>query len=142
MDFWIIWYYYAIDINLLANLLHILITIHRQRVKRPRVKRHRVKRQRVCPLFVKTLRWQFKYLTVIILNRLYALAIERWLSTKTKTKRIFLKFMFYIIFLERNWFLVTNSNFLILIILQPMGHDGANLWYFKLRLFDLTEFIV
>ena len=32
-----------------------------------------------------------------------------------------------------------KSNFLILISLQP---DGVNLWYFKLRLLDLTEIIV
>ena len=33
----------------------------------------------------------------------------------------------------------SNLNFLIPIYLQP---DGVNLWCFKLRLFDLTEFIV
>ena len=32
-----------------------------------------------------------------------------------------------------------KSKFIISISLQP---DGANLWYFKLRLFDLAEFIV
>ena len=37
------------------------------------------------------------------------------------------------------WTLVTNLNFLIPISLH---HDGVNLWYFKLRPFDLTEFIV
>ena len=42
-------------------------------------------------------------------------------------------------FFQRNWFFVTNSNFLILASLQS---DDVNLWYFKLRLFDLTEFIV
>ena len=36
-----------------------------------------------------------------------------------------------------NWVTVPNSNFLIPISLQP----DANLWYYKLRLFDLTEFI-
>ena len=40
---------------------------------------------------------------------------------------------------QRNWAFATNSNFLILISWQP---DGGNAWYFKLRLFDLTEFIV
>ena len=29
----------------------------------------------------------------------------------------------------------TNSNF-------PLQPDGVNLWYFKLRLFDVTEFSV
>ena len=38
-----------------------------------------------------------------------------------------------------NWVFATNSNLLIPISLQP---DVVNLWYFKLRLFDLTEFIV
>ena len=33
----------------------------------------------------------------------------------------------------------TNSNFLFPISLQP---DSVNLWYYKLRLFDLTECIV
>ena len=36
------------------------------------------------------------------------------------------------------WVFATNSNFLIPIFLQP---DGINLWYFKFRLLDLTEFI-
>ena len=40
---------------------------------------------------------------------------------------------------ERNWVFVTNSNCLIPISLQS---DYVNLWYFKLRLFGLTEFIV
>ena len=39
----------------------------------------------------------------------------------------------------RNWVFSTNSHFLTLISLQP---DSVNLWYFKLRLFDLTELIV
>ena len=39
---------------------------------------------------------------------------------------------------ERKWVVAPNSNVLIPISLQP---DGANLWYFKLRLLDLTEFI-
>ena len=41
--------------------------------------------------------------------------------------------------LQRNWVFATNLNFLTPISLQP---DGVNLWYFKLRLFDLTELIV
>ena len=41
------------------------------------------------------------------------------------------------IYAERNWVFAANSNFLI--HLQP---EDENLWYFKLRLFDLTEFIV
>ena len=36
---------------------------------------------------------------------------------------------------QRNWVFVTNSNFLITIF-QP---DGVNIWYCRLRLFDLTE---
>ena len=40
---------------------------------------------------------------------------------------------------ERNWVFATNSNFLIPISLQS---DGVNLYYFKLRLSDITEFIV
>ena len=43
------------------------------------------------------------------------------------------------IYFLRNWVFVTNSNFLMSISLQ---YDDANLWYFKLRLFDLTELIV
>ena len=42
-------------------------------------------------------------------------------------------------FQQRNWVFVTNSNFKIPISFQP---DSVNLWYFKLRLFCLTEFIV
>ena len=42
-------------------------------------------------------------------------------------------------FLKRNWVFVTNSDFLIPIFFP---HDGVNLWYFKLRFFHLTEFIV
>ena len=38
---------------------------------------------------------------------------------------------------KRNWVFATTSNFLISISLQSVG---INLWYFKLRLFDLTEF--
>jgi len=40
---------------------------------------------------------------------------------------------------EDNWVLTTNSNFLISTSLQPYA---VNFWSFKLRLFDLTEFIV
>ena len=40
---------------------------------------------------------------------------------------------------QRNWVFTKNSNFLIPISLQP---DAVNRWYFKLRLFDLTEFKV
>jgi hypothetical protein len=36
--------------------------------------------------------------------------------------------------IQRNWVFVTNSNLLIPISLQP---EGANYWYFKLRLFYL-----
>ena len=36
--------------------------------------------------------------------------------------------------LFRNWVFATNPNFLIPILLQP---DGVNLWYFKLRFFEL-----
>ena len=39
----------------------------------------------------------------------------------------------------RNWVLVLNSNFLILLTLQ---FDYVNLWYFRLWLFDKTKFIV
>ena len=41
--------------------------------------------------------------------------------------------------MERNWVFATNLIFLILISLQP---DGVNLWIFKVRLLDLTEFII
>ena len=40
---------------------------------------------------------------------------------------------------ERNWVSATNSNFHTLTSLQP---DVTKRWYFKVRLFDLTEFIV
>ena len=36
--------------------------------------------------------------------------------------------------MKRDWVFATNSNLLIPLSLQP---DGANLWYFKLRLFYL-----
>ena len=38
-----------------------------------------------------------------------------------------------------NWVFATNSDILIPISLQL---DGVNRWYFKLRIFDLMEFIV
>ena len=41
--------------------------------------------------------------------------------------------------LQKNWVLATNTNLLKPTFLQP---DGVNLWYFTLRLFDLTELIV
>ena len=47
--------------------------------------------------------------------------------------------LFIILDKEINWVFETNSDFLIHISLQP---DGINLLYFKLRLFDLTDFIV
>ena len=40
---------------------------------------------------------------------------------------------------KRNWAFASNSNFPIIKSLQP---ECVNLWYFKLRLSDLTEFIV
>ena len=40
---------------------------------------------------------------------------------------------------QRNWVFATNLHFLTSISLQP---DGVLLWYFNLRLFDLTELIV
>ena len=41
--------------------------------------------------------------------------------------------------LQRIWVFATTSNLLIPISYQP---DGVYLWYFKLRSFDQTEFIV
>jgi len=41
--------------------------------------------------------------------------------------------------MQRNWGFAINSNSTIFISLQP---GGVKLWYFKLRFFDLTEFIV
>ena len=40
---------------------------------------------------------------------------------------------------KRNWVFATNSNFQIPISLHP---DSVKRLYFKLRLFELTEFIV
>ena len=40
---------------------------------------------------------------------------------------------------QRNWVFATNSHFLTPISLQS---DSVNLWYFKLRLFELIELIV
>ena len=40
---------------------------------------------------------------------------------------------------QRNWVFVTKSSFLIPVFFPS---DGVNLWYFKLRFFYLTEFIV
>ena len=40
---------------------------------------------------------------------------------------------------QKNWVFASNSDFLIPISLQT---DGVNPWYFKLRSFDLTEFVV
>ena len=41
--------------------------------------------------------------------------------------------------LKRNWLFATTSNFLVSTSLQPVG---INLWYFKLKLFDFSEFII
>ena len=55
---------------------------------------------------------------------------------------------FYLMFLsqeiaiklcQRNWVFATHSSFIIPKTLQS---DSVNLWYFKLRLFYLPEFIV
>ena len=40
---------------------------------------------------------------------------------------------------QRNWVFATKSNFLKQISLKP---ENVNLWYFKLRSFDLTKSIV
>ena len=39
---------------------------------------------------------------------------------------------------QRKWVLATNLKFLIPISLE---YDSVSIWYFKLRLFDLTEFM-
>ena len=55
------------------------------------------------------------------------------------------KYLFLVIYAEisvywdKKWFFVTKSNFLTLISLQPYG---LNHWYFKLRFFNLTEYLV
>ena len=43
------------------------------------------------------------------------------------------------IVVQRNWVFATNSNFLSPISLQS---DRVNLWYFKLWLFNIMEFII
>ena len=43
------------------------------------------------------------------------------------------------LYYKRNWVLATNSEFIIPISLET---NVVNLWYFKLILFDLAEFIV
>ena len=40
---------------------------------------------------------------------------------------------------ETGWVFATNLNISVSLSLQP---GGVNLWYFKLRLHNLTEFIV
>ena len=55
-----------------------------------------------------------------------ALHKEKWFTEKLEST-------------ERNWVFATNSEFIIPISLEP---NVVNLWYFKLILFDLTEFIV
>ena len=40
---------------------------------------------------------------------------------------------------KRNWVFGTNANFLISISLQS---DGVHIWYFKLRLFNITASVV
>ena len=58
-----------------------------------------------------------------------------------KKSRLLNTFQFNLMikFKKKNWFVDTNSNFLILNILQP---DGANPFYFIFKLFDLTKFII
>ena len=46
---------------------------------------------------------------------------------------------FQILLKEKNWVLVSNSNFRNPISLQP---HGVNLWYFKLRIFGMPKFII
>ena len=65
-------------------------------------------------------------------------------NSKKQKKNIILEFLCRASFLQvknwqRNWVFATNSNCLILISWKP---NGGNPWYFKVRLFDLTEFIV
>ena len=44
----------------------------------------------------------------------------------------------WLVQIQRNWVFVTNSNFLILISLEPK--KSIHFWYFKLKNFDLTEY--
>ena len=63
--------------------------------------------------------------------------ISLYSNSKNTFKQLLSSFVLFIN--ERNWVFATNSNLLIPISLQP---DGVGLYYFKLTLFDLTEFIV
>ena len=53
-----------------------------------------------------------------------------------RIKYLFL-FCSFCLWKKVNWIFATNLNFLLPISLQL---DGVNLWFFKVRLFDLTEF--
>ena len=46
----------------------------------------------------------------------------------------------WLVQIQRNWVFVTNSNFLILISLEPK--KSIHFWYFKLKNFNLTEYKV
>ena len=70
----------------------------------------------------------------IILN---ALPLE-WIQKPIHNSRNFQWFMFYVFSFRKELSLCHKLNFVITISLEP---DDVNLWYFKLRLFDLTEFI-
>ena len=61
------------------------------------------------------------------------------LSTISGAESKYFSFQLIFIFSFKNWDFATNSNFLIHISVQP---DGVGYWFFKVRLFDLTEFII
>ena len=108
----------------------------------------------VCQELVST--WQICFILLYLLNVWLPLCTG-W-TTKVETLRnlnLLVKFIdsctgpliFFIYFYktvckaetQRNWVFATNSYFQIPVSLQPFD---LNLWYFKLRLFDLTEFII
>ena len=99
----------------------------------------------------------FGFLGFLFLERIPSFFLDggRFIWTETSNYDLFEKRIFMRFFLNKKFFLgIKKSNkhvilkskeieFLpqtqITISLQP---DGVNRWYFKIRLFDLTEFIV
>ena len=83
---------------------------------------------------------KFLYRIIRIIRNIFKKTI--FFFSEQTFKKLSVFFYFKNNFTERkvwNWVFVTNVDFLIPIFFLP---DGVNLWYFKLKFFQLTEFIV
>ena len=89
---------------------------------------------KTCNLWYKFIRYLlFTYISLYVIWFYFEWKHKKWI------KSIKLWFVPNHNLVQWNWAFATNTNFLIPIYLQP---NVVNLWYFKLRLFVITEFIV